>query len=108
MNTFMGMGPGLTGALLITVKVTLLFGAVAAVLVIARRASAALRHLLIASAFAGGLILPALTVAVPSWEVVPALKWGGERGVSRAMSFPFGIGSAGRDAVAYNLYFNDR
>ena len=63
----------MTALLVLLLKTLLVFAAAGLCLLALRRASAAARHLVCLLALAALLILPGLSVALPGWQMLPAL-----------------------------------
>jgi beta-lactamase regulating signal transducer with metallopeptidase domain len=79
------------------VKGTVLLGLAWGVTAALRRGSAAVRHWVWMTAFAGLLVLPVLGVALPGWAVLP--KWMGIRGAAS----PRGVSAESVQTVAYAM-----
>lgn len=79
--------PALSAALSIAVKASALLGLAAIVqLVISRKASAALRHLVWTLAIASVVLLPVLWLAMPEWTVISTTTTSAARDLSRVES----------------------
>ena len=63
----------MTALLVLLLKTLLVFAAAGLSLMALRRASAAARHLVCLLALAALLVLPGLSLALPGWQMLPAL-----------------------------------